>query len=309
MNKVNLHLKGTNWAITIKEYLLCTIGCFISSFGWTAFLIPKGIVGGGVTGIATIIDYATKGTIPMFVSFAILNFFLLIIGSIILGKGFGFKTIYMIILMSIFFKILPSLWTSNLNDQLMNAIIGGALSGIGIGTIFLQGGSTGGMDIVILIITKYKQIATGRLFFFFDWLITSSMIFLPDKAFTDVVYGYVEIFFCAQVIDMVLNGVRQSVQVIIFSKEYDTLATRISTELERGVTMLNTTGWYSKQENHGIMVICRKIEINKLTKIIKSIDPYAFHTITPTSAVYGLGFDLDKDAIMRKEKKAIVSKD
>jgi len=309
MNTLNLHLKGTNWPETIKEYVICTIGCFISSFGWTAFLIPKGIVGGGVTGIATIVDYATNGSIPMFLSFAILNFFLLIIGAIILGKSFGFKTIYMIILMSIFFKILPDLWISNLDDQLMNAIIGGALSGIGIGTIFLQGGSTGGMDVVVLIITKYKQISTGRLYFFFDWLITSSMIFLPQKEFTDVVYGYVEIFFCAQVIDMVLNGVRQSVQVIIFSKEYDTLSTEISTKLQRGVTMLNTVGWYSKQENHGIMVVCRKTEINKLTKIIKSIDPYAFHTITPTSAVYGLGFDLDKDAIMRKEKKTIVEKD
>ncbi|MFA6676717.1 MAG: YitT family protein [Bacteroidales bacterium] len=299
----SIDISNVNWGTSLKEYSLSVIGLAIFVFGWTAFLVPHGIVGGGVSGIGAIVQFATNGLIPIAYTYFVLNIVLLTIGFIVLGGGFGFKTIFCIVVSSIFFKIFPDLWASDVDNKLLNAIIGAILEAVGIGMVFLQGGSTGGVDIIVLIIAKYRSISIGRGFLIMDALVVSSLALLPDKSFNDVVYGYVDMVVFALMIDVVQNGVRQSVQILAFSKNSEKIADRLSDELERGVTMVKTSGWYSKKENNAVMCVVRKTEQTKAIHIIKDIDPEAFYTITPTAAVYGLGFDTSYYKHLENNKK------
>ena len=144
--------------------------------------------------MATVIQYATDGLVPVSFSYLLINAALLIIGTIVLGKGFGVKTIYSIILSSILLKVLPDLipWSSNIDESFINALLGGAIGGVGIYMIFMQGGSTGGTDIIALVIGKYREVSPGTVFMWCDLIIIGSIAFLPEKGLQDVVYGYIQ---------------------------------------------------------------------------------------------------------------------
>ncbi|HRT34243.1 MAG TPA: YitT family protein [Bacteroidales bacterium] len=275
---------------TIKSYTLMTIGLFIFVFSWTAFLIPEEIAGGGVSGLASVIQYSTG--IKVFYSYLVINAFLLGIGFLILGNSFGFKTIYCVAVAALFFKFLPFIpWVTDIDDKLINALIGGTLSGIGIGIIFLQGGSTGGTDIIALIISKYKETSPGRVFLFCDLVIIGSVIFIPGKSLSDVIYGYIEMVSFSYVVDMILTGNKQSVQIHVFSSKYKEIADRVLKDLRRGVTAVNSTGWYSQKEGRVLIIVLRKNQVTDITNLVKEIDKDAFMTVTPVMSVYGKGFD------------------
>ena len=223
---------------TVKSYILMTAGLFIYVFSWTAFLIPHEIAGGGVSGLSSVINYATGFDVSY--SYLIINAFLLGIGFLILGKGFGFKTIYCILVAALMFKFLPLIpWISDIDDKLINAVLGGTLSGIGIGLIFLQGGSTGGTDIIALIIAKFREMSPGRVFILCDLIIIGSVFFIPGKSLEDVIYGYIVMVSFSYVIDMILTGNKQSLQVFVFSNKYAEIADKITKEMGRGVTAVN----------------------------------------------------------------------
>jgi uncharacterized membrane-anchored protein YitT (DUF2179 family) len=281
-----------------------TVGLFIFVFSWTAFLIPNEIAGGGVSGLASVIKYATGFEVSY--SYIIINLFLLGGGFLILGKGFGFKTIYCIIVATLLFRFLPMIpWVSDIEDKLINALLGGTLSGIGIGMIFLQGGSTGGTDIVALIVAKFRETSPGRVFLYCDLVIIGSVIFIPGKSLSDVIYGYIEMVSFSYVIDLILTGNKQSVQVLIFSSKYSEIADRTVKELGRGVTALTSTGWYTQKESRVLVVVLRKTEVAEITRLVKEIDRDAFLSVTPVMSVYGRGFDQIKSGKIswKKEKE------
>ena len=175
---------------SIKEYSVMAFALALYVFSWTAFLIPNGITAGGVTGLSTILNFAFGWHISY--TYLILNAVLLIAGTVIMGKGFGFKTIYCILVSTLYFEFFPLIpWASNIDDNLINSIIGGAMSAVGIALVFTQGGSTGGIDIIALVINKYREVPPGRVFMVSDFLIISSVLLLPDKTLQDIVYGYV----------------------------------------------------------------------------------------------------------------------
>ena len=287
----------------IKEYVLITAGIFLYCFSWTGFLIPHGIAGGGVTGLASVIYYASG--IPVPVMYFAINVTLLIIGTIIMGKGFGAKTIYSIIVATLFFQILPDLipWISDVPDKFLNAIIGGSLSGVAVAIIFGQGGSMGGTDIVALIIAKYRETSPGRVFLYCDMIIIGSILFLPDKGFQDMIYGYIQMVMFSFTVDLILTGNKQSIQMFIFSTKYDQIADILMRDFQRGVTVLNGTGWYTKNEANVLIVIARKAQLNEITRVIKDIDDHAFISISQTMSVYGRGFDEIKSGNKIKWKK------
>ena len=287
---------------TGKSYLIMTIGLFIFVFSWTAFLIPNEIAGGGVSGLASVIQYATG--FEVFYSYLIINALLLGVGFLILGKGFGFKTIYCIAVAALMFKFLPQIpWVSDINDKLINSLIGGTMSGIGIGIIFLQGGSTGGTDIVALIVTKYREMSPGRVFIICDLVIIGSVFFIPGKNLEDVIYGYIEMVSFSYVIDMVLTGNKQSLQLFIISNKYAEIAEKVTKELGRGVTALDSMGWYSQTESKMLMIILRKTQLQEISAIVKSIDNRAFISVSTVMSVYGQGFDQIKAGKMLWNKK------
>ncbi len=286
-------MKNKKTLTTLKEYLIITFGMFLYCFSWTSFLIPHGIAGGGVTGMATVIHFATKGLIPVSALYLVINLLLVMLGTWILGKGFGFKTIYCIILATLLFQFLPTLipWVSDVKEAFLNAVLGGSLGGVGIAVIFTQGGSTGGTDIIALIISKYREVSPGRVFLMCDLVIIGSIIFLPDKSVSDVIYGYLQMVSFSYTLDVILTGTKQSVQILIFSSKYKEIADVMVKDLGRGVTVFEGMGWYTQDHKNILMVITRKNQISEVTKAIKQIDNKAFISITSAMGVYGNGFE------------------
>ena len=285
---------------TVKEYSVMAFALALYVFSWTAFLIPNQIPGGGVTGMSSIINYAFG--IPISYSYLVINALLLIAGTIIMGKGFGFKTIYCVLVSSLYFQIFPLIpWVSNIDDNLINSIIGGALSGLGISLVFTQGGSTGGIDIIALVINKYREVSPGRVFMIADLLIISSVLLLPDKSLQDIVYGYVVTVAFSYTVDQFLTGSKQSVQMLIITNKYEEVANKLCYELDKGVTAINSLGWYRKSESMIIMVVTRKQFMPEVMSAVKEVDNKAFLTVSTVMGVYGEGFDQVKS---RKPKKA-----
>lgn len=243
--------------------------------------------------MATVIQYATDGFVPVSFSYLLINAALLIIGTIVLGKGFGVKTIYSIILSSILLKVLPDLipWSSNIDESFINALLGGAIGGVGIYMIFMQGGSTGGTDIIALVIGKYREVSPGTVFMWCDLIIIGSIAFLPEKGLQDVVYGYIQMVSFTYTLDMLLTGNKQSVQILIFSSKYEEIANTLVHQRDKGVTALNATGWYSQSDTKVLLVVVRKYCLSEVMKTIKEIDEKAFTSVTQVQSVYGQGFD------------------
>jgi uncharacterized membrane-anchored protein YitT (DUF2179 family) len=274
---------------TVKTYGIITIGLFINALAWTAFLIPSEIVGGGITGAASLVYFATG--FPVAITFLLVNVILIIFGIKSLGFGFGVKTVYAILVLSAFLGLLQQLITAPVvDDKFMSAIIGGILGGASVGLVFTQGGSTGGTDIIAMIINKYRNISHGRLILLMDVVIISSS-YLLFRSIEIMVYGYVTMAVASYSIDMLLMGHRRSVQLFIFSKHHDKIAEQIANEIGRGVTLLQGKGWYTKEDASVLMVVVKRYESSNVFRAIKEIDPNAFITMGSVMGVYGQGFD------------------
>lgn len=277
----------------IKSYLFITIGLFINALGWTAFLIPAKIVGGGVTGISTIVFFGTG--IPIGIMVLCINAVLIIVAIRLLGAKFGVVSVYSIVMLSFIFVLLQKFITAPIvTDQFMSTLIGGALGGIGAGIAFINGGNTGGTDIIALIINKYRNVSPGRVILYLDVVIIASALLIftqADKPIEKLVYGYVQMAVVSYVLDLVIEGAKQSYQIIVFSQESKLIADRIGNEVGRGVTLLNGYGWYSKSDIDVLMVIARKMDKQKILKIIKETDQRAFISVAKVMGVYGKNFD------------------
>lgn len=269
------------------------------SFAWTALLIPAKVVGGGVGGIGTIVYYATSaaeggGGIPVGVTYLVVNLVLLAFGFWVLGPKFGAKTIYAIIFNSIALTLMQELLPANLmglqGDKLLSAILGGGIAGVGVGFCFSVGGSSGGTDIIAMIINKYRNVSLGKLIMLMDVVIVGSS-YIIFRDLPTVVYGYVTMVTLGYSIDMVLSGSRSSSQIMIFSPRYEEIAHRIIHDVNRGVTILDATGGYSGTPQKVVMVVCRRGEASNIYSIIKDTDPDAFITVGSVMGVYGKGFE------------------
>jgi uncharacterized membrane-anchored protein YitT (DUF2179 family) len=285
---------------TIKEYSVMAFALALYVFSWTAFLIPNQITAGGVTGLSTILNYAFG--LPVSLTYLVLNVVLLVAGTIIMGKGFGFKTIFCVLVSTVYFEFFPYIpWVSNIEDNLINSIIGGAMSGVGISLVFTQGGSTGGIDIIALVLNKFMEVQPGRVFMIADFLIISSILLLPDKSIQDVVYGYVVTVAFSYTIDQMLTGSKQSVQMLIITGKYQEVADKLCFEMDKGVTAINSLGWYKKSQSMIIMVVTRKDNMHEGMAAVKETDPKAFLTVSTVMGVYGEGFEQVK--AKSKQKK------
>ncbi|MEG2336265.1 MAG: YitT family protein, partial [Bacteroidales bacterium] len=259
------------------------------------------IVGGGVNGIATLLYYASGKIIPVGTTALVINICLILVGIKILGKGFGMKTIYAIFMLSFAISFFQETLTTPLlaDDVFLSAVIGGILTGIAIGTSFNYGGSTGGTDILALIIAKYRNVSPGRVILYADVIIISGAFlifyYFLDKSviesFRIVLYGFVVMTIVSYTIDLIVLGAQQSTQLMVFSKKYEAIADMISGDMKRGVTVLHGQGWYTKGNSEVILVVVRKYEMQEVLRKIKDIDPEAFTSITKATGVYGKGFE------------------
>ena len=273
----------------VKDYIIITIGLLLYVMGWMLFLVPAEITGGGVSGISVVVFYATK--IPVSATFLAINAVLVLIAIKILGANFGMKTIYSIIALSVFFAVFQNVLKQPLvDDTFLSAVLGGMAGGIGLGIVFSRGGSTGGTDILAMIIMKYKNVSPGKLIMLFDVVIIASSYVVfqsPEK----LVYGYVSMWVVSYSLDSFLSGANRSAQMFIFSSKYQEIADYITQEAVRGVTVFDGVGWYTKENIKIVMSIVRKKETSDIFRKIKEIDPNAFITMGSVMGVYGQGFE------------------
>ncbi len=273
----------------LKSYLILTIAVGISSLGWAGFLIPSNIIGGGITGLSSTI-YFLWGWDVGITSLAI-NIVLILLAIKTLGLSYGVKTIYCTVIFSILLSFFTSHFTEPIvSDVFIATLIGAALGGTGTAILFINGGSTGGNEIIAMIINKHKNISLGKLLLIIDiFIISTSYIVFQD--IEKIVYGLITMAIFSYSIDMVISGNKQTVQFFIISDKYEELIDKILIDGNKGVTMIDGVGGYTREHKKILMVISKKRTSSIVFKIIKDIDPNAFITMGSVSGVYGQGFE------------------
>lgn len=297
--------------IGIFDYIVISIGVVLFVMAWQSFLLPNHMIDGGLTGASALLAMVTGISVDIW--YFGINVLLLVLAWFILGQGFGIKTIYAILLSTALFRILGDesmrcLWSVEgevlyVGDGILVPIIGGLLEAVGLALIIMRGGSTGGTDILALIVNKFWPISIGRFYLFADFIVITLLIFVPGHCFTDVVYGYITMGVCAYVLDLIMLGKDSTVQILIFSDRLKEIGDYINRDMGRGVTALKAIGWYTQEDRQVLMVMLRKTEMPELVKVVKELDPKAFVTVVPANNVFGEGFDEMKTGIAKKKKK------
>lgn len=287
----------------IKSHIVITLAIILSAIGWCVFLIPNQMLGGGVTGLSTIIYWLTG--IPTGVMIFVFNAILIAISFKSLGRRFAISTIYSVVVTSVVFYVLQeyfidiikehygSIPLSGVEHRFLAALLGSALNGVACGIIFLEGSSTGGTDVIAVMINKYRNVTIGRLSLFINVAVITCSYFVY-KDLELLIYSYVGLMVTSYTVDLTMNGSKQSVQMFIFTSKPHEIADRVGEEIHRGVTMIKGTGWYSKKESEIVMVVVRKIESQRVIRIVKQIDPAAFVSVNTVMGVYGKGFEMMK---------------
>ena len=276
-----------------KDMFFLALGILMYSIGYSAYILPEKVVMGGVAGAAALIYYATE--IPTGTSILVLNAAMLFIAFSALTKQFFWRTIIGVGIMSLFISILQPFFAANPimtpgEDKFMHVLIGALLGGGGLGIVFSHNGSTGGTDILTMLLNKYFRVSFGRAMQFVDCTIISSSYFL-FHSFETIVYGIVFTLVASITCDYIVNGTRQTVQFLIISKKYDEIADVVNTHLHRGVTVVDGKGWFRKSDVKMLIVLTRKYESQDLFNLVNHIDPDALVSQTFCHGVFGEGFD------------------
>ena len=287
-----------------KDYMMIIVGLMIYSVGFTSCILPHKIVIGGLSGVGTLVYFATDGMIPVAVTSYACNLMLLACAYKLVGRTFVLRTIFGVTVSAIgigctegFFM---GLGHPLIPDRVVSVALGGICCGIGIGTAFIHNGSTGGTDIVAAMVSKFSNVSIGRTMIVVDFCIISCSIFLPfegtleqriEARIPTIGYGIMVTFIASYLTDQLINGNRRATQFMIFSPKWKEIADRILADAHRGVTVMDGKGWYTKHDQKVLIVYCRKIESVTIFRIIKSIDEDAFVTQGAVNGVYGKGFD------------------
>lgn len=280
----------------VMSYVVITLGLMLYTFGWSAFMLPMKIVGGGVSGMSAILYYAVGIHVPIGVLNFIFNAILVAIGFKMLGSKFGANTIYGIIMSSLCFI----LWQQVLQVDtwfdvehfgvFMCAVLGGVCCGAGIGLSFIMGGNSGGTDIIALIVCKYHNISPGRVIMLIDVVIIGCSFFVSHKL-DNVICGYVVMVVTTYVLDMVLDGNKQSYQVMVFSSKNDEIGDAVTKEVGRGATLLDAEGCYTKNSQKVLLMMVHRTDKPHVMQIIHRIDENAFVSVSKAEGVYGKNFE------------------
>ena len=269
---------------------MITLGLFCYAFGFTAFILPEEIVIGSVSGLSSLMHYWLGWNVAA--TYYVINIILLAIAFRSVGKQFVLRTIIGASIATLFMAVLQPMFPNPIIEQqtFMNVILGAVLCGFGLGIVFTHNGSTGGTDIIAAMVAKYSTISFGRTMMYCDVLIICSS-WLLFHSIDKIVYGLIFMVIYSVTADRVINNTRQSVQFQIISKKWKEIADNVISEAHRGCTILDGTGWYTKDDVKIVMVMCRKHESVNIFRIIKQTDREAIITQSNVNGVYGFGFD------------------
>ncbi|MBS4536341.1 YitT family protein [Clostridium sp. D2Q-14] len=276
------------WYNYIIDYVAITVGTMVMAIALNMFLEPNTIAPGGISGFAIVIEKVTDGFLKMEIVNLMINILLFTIGVIILGKTFGIKTLYAILGLFFFIRIISN--TVATNNLLLSSIFGGLLLGIGVGIIFKFGGTTGGTDLAGAILHKYfPSISTSKLMMAVDFMV---VIFagLVDKKIDTALYSLIALYISVKAIDQIMSGFSYSKAFLIISERPKEIGTAILSEIGRGATILKGKGMYTELERDTLLCVVNRVQIVKLKDLIHRLDPNAFVMITDIHEVLGNGF-------------------
>ncbi|PTN08145.1 YitT family protein [Mangrovibacterium marinum] len=283
-----------------RDYSYITIGSFILAVGFVYFISPHKVVPGGLFGIAIVVHYLTKGMselwpdgFPIGLFSLLVNIPLTIAGIKILGPRFGIKTVAGFVLSSAFIDWITFMRVDGeaplVNDVLLSCIFGGVLIGVGTGMIFKSRATSGGSDIIAMIIAKYSGMQLGQLMIYVD----SAIVLLGLAAFKDwqiPLYSWLVIYITGKAIDITLEGFSYHKALFIISHKHDEIKRKILDDLERGGTYFSGTGMYTNEEKQIIYTVVSRREVAILEKFISEVDPDAFITVMDAKEILGEGF-------------------
>ena len=300
---------------TVFEYIAIIIGIAPMALMVNWVLLPHAFVGGGLTGICSAIYYVTDGlfpslfpeyhgAIPVWLTTFVINVILLIIAGFTVGWRFCIRTMVGVAAITFWYRVIPILPEPIIADPWLGAIIGGFVFGLSLGIVLAANGSSGGTDIVAMIVNHYHNISLGNIMLLCDIIIIASAFFLPlpESMLAEggnpvylqikrVLYGVCMTISYTVAVDWIIARLHRSVHFLIYSSKYDEIATEINKTVNRGVTVLDGTGWYSQQPVKVISVLVRKPESSLVLSIVKNLDPNALVSIADVGGVFGSGFD------------------
>lgn len=294
-----------------KDTLIVAFGIMIYMVGFSFFIFPQRITTGGLSGFCNLIMLSTGQNIDIF--YNIINASLFVVAFFFLNSNFLFKTLLGVTLLALTISTFTH-WA--VPDQASDAafrlmiladqpavalIIGSLMIGLGLGLVFSVNGSTGGTDIIVAIISKYKNMSFGRIFMLIDGAIVIGSYFVnvylavnpiePIAALEKLIYSIIQVILVSMTLDWYIRSNRMSVQITVFSRKHTEINKAITQRLKRGCTLLDAEGGYTGEPTKVVVIIARYRQSVAITRLIEEIDPEAFVTIGEVRGVYGLGFD------------------
>lgn len=280
-------MREKTWYKAIVSILGLSVGVFLLAIGLIFFLEPNTIAPGGVTGFAIVFKKITN--IPVYLTNLAINIPLFIVGIMILGKNFGWKTLYATALLSFFLKIIPPQAVTP--DLLLASIFGGLVSGIGLGIVFKSGGTTGGTDLAGSILNKiFPSLSISTFMMGIDILVVTFAGIVDRKVETSL-YSVIALFVTIKVIDMILEGIGYLKAFLIITGKPEEISEKIMKDLDRGVTLFKGKGMYTREDKDVLLCVVNRSQFAKTKEIVSSIDRDAFIMVTEMSEVLGEGFE------------------
>lgn len=290
--------------LLLKVYLFITIGAAITALAINIFLVPYKIAPGGLSGLATVLFYLSNEKLPIGVTMLVINVPLFLLGYKYIGKKFFIRTIYGTVILSVIIDLTENYMlelaeemlvsqtsVNSTPDILLYSIIGGFLSGIGLGIVLKMDATTGGTELAAMLLNKpFKNMTIGQLILWIDALI----ILFAIIAFNSVLiglYSLVSLFITTKVIDAMVAGVDYSRAILIISEHHEQISNRLLIELDRGVTELKGKGVYSGKDKSVLLCVVARTQIQQLKEIVHEIDKNAFMILADVKEVLGEGFN------------------
>ncbi len=269
----------------IKAYVQILLGAAITALAFDLFFLPNNIAPGGITGVATLLNHLTGARVGLFS--IVLNAPLFLLGFRSVGGRFAFRSLIAMLALSLLIDLIPRIPLTD--DMLLATMFGGGVMGVGLGLVLRGGATTGGTDLAAKIIhNHWSPVSVGGLLFALDCLVVAAagLVFDAQAA----LYAMIAILVCSKVIDWVLQGWNTAKQLLIISDQAETIARRVTSELDRGATLLSATGAYSGEPRGMMLCVVSNAEVSRLKEIVAEVDPRAFVTVSNIHEAMGEGF-------------------
>ena len=282
----------------VKDMIFINLGMAIYDFGWALFLLPYKITTGGGVGLCAIVQYATG--FPMQYSVLIINAGLLLLAWWQLGWKFASKSLYAVLSLTLYLQLGQDIVTDESyglwrvlgdNQEGIACILGAILNGIGIGMVFMSGGSTGGWDIIASIVNKYRNVSIGRVLLYLDLFVIGSCYFL-FHSWQMVVFGYVTLVVYTFAVDTMINSSKQDIQFTVYTRHHDLMVESIRMQTGHTATLLFAEGGFTHNDLRVVVTIVHKSEQVEVLRLIRDTDPEAFVTFHRVEGAFGKGFNV-----------------